>query len=275
MTDYVGGRMLKVSQLMGIYVLEPKRGYVGDPKKAPEKDLTIVGQVHQVVFDPQGLNVVGMLVRKPDVGGMIKRRDAFLALDSMTASDYGLVTTRGAESLDEAAIERLGLDWDKCILWTGVDAKTSDGKELGWVSDVEFSAKTGRVRAFFVSDGSIAKSLVGNVVIPGDMLVGYKDGFMLVQPGAAGLSLDGGLAAKAGVGYARAKQGGKEAAAKAGKAAGDAVEKGAYGLGRMIGKAKKSTKPHKKGAAKAVGKQLGRTKGMFGSFVDEFKKASE
>jgi hypothetical protein len=43
----------------------------------------------------------------------------------------------------------------------------------------------------------------------------------------------------------------------------------------MIGKAKKSTKPHKKGAAKAVGKQLGRTKGMFGSFVDEFKKASE
>ncbi len=267
--------MLKVSQLMGIYVFEPKRGFSGDLCKASNKDLTVLGQVHQVVFDPKGLGVVGMLVRKPDVGGMIKRRDAFLALDSIVANDFGLVATRGADSLDEQAIERLGLDWDACILWTGMDAKTSDGKELGWVSDVEFSPKTGRVRAFYVSDGSVAKSLVGNVVIPGDMLIGYKDGYMVVQPGAAGLSLDGGLAAKAGVGYARAKLGGKQVAAKAGKAAGDAVEKGAYGLGRMIGKAKKSVKTDKKSAAKAVGTQLGRTKGMFGSFVDEFKKASE
>ena len=267
--------MLKVSQLMGVPVLEPKRGYSGDPKKASDKDVTLVGQVHQVVFDPKGLTVVGMLVRKPDVGGMIKRRDAFAALDSLAAHERGLVTTRGADSLDEAAIERLGLNWDTCILWTGMDAKTSDDKELGWVSDVEFSPKTGLVRAFYVSDGSVAKSLVGNVVIPGDMLVGYKDGYMLVKPGAAGLSLDGGLAARAGVGYAKAKQSGKVAAAKAGKAAGDAVEKGAYGLGRMIGKAKKSTKTGSKGAAKAVGEQLGRTKGMFGSFMDEFKKASE
>ena len=44
-----------------------------------------------------------------------------------------------------------------------------------------------------------------------------------------------------------------KAAAKAGKAAGEAVDKG----------------------SKALGKQLGKTKGMFSSFMDEFKKAQE
>jgi sporulation protein YlmC with PRC-barrel domain len=138
-----------------------------------------------------------------------------------------------------------------------MDAKTSDGKELGWVGDVEFSPKTGRVKAFYVSDGSVAESLVGNVVVPVGMMRGYKDGFMIVDPEVATLALDGGLAARAGEGYARAKQGGREAAARAGKAAGTAVQKGAYGLGRMIGKTKK------------------RTSGMFGSFMDEYKKASK
>jgi hypothetical protein len=76
---------------------------------------------------------------------------------------------------------------------------------------------------------------------------------MLVAPEAAHQQLTGGVAAKAGEGYAKAKYEGKKAAAKAGKAAGEAVDKG----------------------SKALGKQLGKTKGMFSSFMDEFKKAQE
>lgn len=246
--------MLKVSQLMRVPVYQPKKK--GDP--------LLVGQIRQVVFAPAGDKVVGFLIRRPDVAGMVKRPDAFLALDSFKATDTGLVVTR-TDGLDEAAIERLGLDWDACILWTGMDAKTTDGKELGWVADVEFSPKTGRVKAFYVGDGSVAESLVGDVVIPADLLEGYRDGFMLVKPEAATLSLNGGLAARAGEGYARVKLGGKEAAAKAGKAAGEAVEKGARSMGRMIGKAKKTD----------VKKQVKRTKGMFGAFMDEYKKASK
>lgn len=257
--------MLKVSQVMGVRVYEPKHKDVEDYASLVQKDLGAVGQVHQVVFDPSGKRVAGFLVRRPDVGGMIKRRDAFLALDSFVTNDLGLVVANRTDGLDEAAIERLGLDWDKCILWRGMDARTSDGKDLGWVSDVEFDPKVGTVQNFLVSDGAIAKSLVGNVVIPKDMLIGYHDGYMVVDPAVAKTALDGGLAARAGEGYARAKQSGKKAAAKAGKTAGDAVQKGAYGLGRMIGKAKK----------KSVGEQLGRTKGMFGSFVKEYKKASK
>lgn len=249
--------MLKASQLMQVTVCEPKRENVDDPAKLDLRDLTVVGKIRQVVFAPQGDHVVGFLVRRPDIAGMIKRDDAFLALDSFVVGSSCLITTRGAQSLDDAARERLGLDWDACILWAGMDAKTTDGKELGWVDDVSFSPKTGRVESFYVGDGGVAKSLVGTVVIPGNMLRGYSGGFMLVDPAAAGLALNGGLAAKAGESYARAKHEGKEVASKAGKAAGTAVEKGAHGLGRVIGKTKK------------------RTSGMFGSFMDEFKKASK
>ena len=279
--------MLKVSELMQINVYRPKRDGESDPAKLGIRQLSLVGQVRQVVFTPKGDRAVGLLVRRPDVAGMVKRDDVFLALDALAVGDYGLVATRGNESFDAVARERLGLDWDTCLLWTGMDAKTTDGKQLGWISDVEFHPKTGQVKAFYVGDGSVAKSLVGDVVIPGEMLRGYRDGYLLVDPAAAGLALNGGLAARAGEGYARAKLGGKEAMSKAGAAAGSAVEKGAYELGRAIGKAKravvdtddetkpKASKTKKKGAAHAVGKRIGRTKGMFGAFMDEYRKASK
>ncbi len=233
--------MLKVSQLMRVNVYRD------------ERESSPVGQIRQVVFSPQGDCVEGFLIRRPDVAGMVRREDAFLARDSFVVGDAGLVATRGKESFDDAARERLSLDWDACILWTGMDAKTTDGKQLGWVSDVSFYPKSGRVHSFYVGDGSVATSLVGNVVIPAQMLRGYKDGYMLVDPEAAHLALDGGLAATAGETYARAKVGGKKAVARAGKAAEKATAKG----------------------AKSLGRQLGRTKGMFGAFVKEYKKASK
>ena len=237
---------------MRVPVLVPKKGRKGDPRKLAPADLSTVGEIHQVVFAPEGNRVVGYLVRRPDVGGMIKREDAFVALDACVANNEGLVVS-GPDGLDDDARERLGLEWDACLIWTGMDARTSDGKELGWVSDVEFYPKSGKVKSFFVGDGSIAKSLVGDMVIPADMLRGYRDGYMIVAPEAAQLQLAGGLAAKAGEGYAKAKLTGKQVA-----------QKGARGLGSMLGKAKKKGK-----------KQINGTKGMFGSFMDEYKKASK
>lgn len=261
--------MLKVSRLMRMNVYQLKRGRGGDLAELDVKSLSRIGQVRQVVFTPKGDRVVGLLARRPDAVGMIKRPDAFVALDSFAITQHGLVVTRGEDGLDQRAIDRLGLNWDSCILWRGMDAKTTDGKELGWVADVEFNANDGLVQSFYVGDGGVAESLVGDVVIPGSMLRGYQKGYMLVDPEAATLSLNGGLAAKAGEGYARAKQGGKAVASKAGKAADEAVKKGARSVGRAIGKAKKSD------PQKAVKKQLGKTKGMFGSFMDEYRKASK
>ncbi|MBR3159655.1 MAG: PRC-barrel domain-containing protein [Atopobiaceae bacterium] len=255
--------MLRVSQLMRVPVHVPKKGRKGDPRELAPADLSNVGEVHQVVFSPAGNRVVGYLVRRPDVGGMIKREDAFVALDACVAHDAGLVVT-GDAGMDDDARARLGLDWNACLIWTGMDAKTSDGKELGWVSDVEFHSKSGRVSSFYVGDGGVATSLVGNLVIPADMLLGYRDGYMIVEPEAANLQLNGGLAAKAGEGYAKAKVSGRHVAAKVGKVTEHATEQGARNLGKMLGKAKKQGK-----------KRIGQSKGMFGAFLDEYKKASK
>lgn len=240
--------MLKLSQMTGVSVYAPK----GTHGKAAST-FAHLGKVHVAVFSPEGNRVVGYLVSRPDIAGMVKREDVFVALDSLSPCDGGVRVTGGSESFDDAARARLGIDWDSCIIWAGMDAKTTNGKELGYVNDASFNTKTGMVEAFMVGDGGVAQSLVGSVQIPVSMLRGYEKGYMLVDPEAANLTLSGGVAAKAGEGYAKAKLEGKKAAAKAGKAAGEAVDKG----------------------SKALGKQLGKTKGMFSSFMDEFKKAQE
>ena len=239
--------MLKTSQMTGVAVYAPK----GSGAKSGA--FARLGKVHMTVFAQDGRRVVGFLVSRPDIAGMVKREDVFVALDSIAPCDGGVRVTKGAESYDDVARARLGIDWDACLLWSGMDAKTTDGKVLGYVNDASFNSKTGEVESFMVGDGGVAQSLVGSVLIPIDMMVGYQDGWMLVAPEAARQQLTGGVAAKAGESYARAKYEGKKAAAKAGKAAGEAVDKG----------------------SRAIGKQIGRTKGMFSSFVDEFKKAQE
>lgn len=240
--------MLKISQMTGVVVFAPK----GTRGKAANV-YTRLGKVHLAVFSPEGTRVVGFLVSRPDVAGMVKREDVFVALDALKPCDGGVRVIGGPDSFDDAARQRLGLDWDRCLIWAGMDAKTTDGKQLGYVNDASFNTKTGAVESFLVGDGGMAQQLVGSVQIPVDMLRGYEKGFMIVAPEAAHQALTGGVAAKAGEGYARAKHEGKQVAAKAGKAAGEAVDKG----------------------SRALGKQLGRTKGMFSSFMDEFKKAQE
>lgn len=240
--------MLKLSQMTGVAVYAP-RGSRGKAAGTYAR----VGKVRMTVFSPDGRRVVGFLVTRPDLAGMVKREDTFLALDAVAPCDGGVRATRGSESFDEAARDRLGLEWDSCLIWSGMDAKTTDGKVLGYVNDALFNSRTGEVDSFMVGDGGVARSLVGSVSVPAHMLRGYDQGFMLVDPAAANLVLSGGVAAKAGEGYARARQGGKRAVATAGRATGEALGKG----------------------SRALGRQLGRTKGMFSSFVDEFKKAQE
>ena len=236
-----GSQVLRVSQLRKMVVFQPKKKAEGELEELERKSMSKLGKIHQTVFSPDGTHVVGFMVRRPDIAGMVKRPDVFLALDSFAVNDLGLVISR-PDGTDDKARERLHLEWDKCLIWEGMDAKTEDGHELGWIGDVEFDAKTGLVSIFFVGDGSISESLVGNVEIPLKMLRGYSKGYMIVADEAAHLQLDGGLAAKAGEGYAKAKIQGKAAGEKIGAAAGTAVEKGAYGLGKLIGKAQRAVK---------------------------------
>lgn len=236
--------MLKVSQLVGLRVFAPKKPKTQKDGTVTER-LQRLGKVHNAVFSPDGRSVVGLLVKRPDVAGVIKRDDAFVALDSFELASDGTVTvtvTRPEDGLDDAAIRRLDLDWDACIIWSGMDAKTVEGKPLGYVSDAEFNEKTGEVSRFSSTDGGVAHALLGSFVITPDMLRGYRDGCMIVDAGGHAVALDGGLAGAAGEGYARAKAKGAEVGKKVGTAAGEAVDKGSFALGKMIGRAQRAIK---------------------------------
>ena len=98
------------------------------------------------VFSPDGKHVAGFVIKRPDVAGMVRRADAFVAWDSLTRMDEkNLLVSRPEDGLDDAALTRLDLDWDRCIMWSGMDAKTTEGKPLGYVSDAEYDERTGRV----------------------------------------------------------------------------------------------------------------------------------
>lgn len=232
--------MLRVGSLTGRRVLLHKKTTTAKDGTVTDKYQKL-GRVHAAVFTPDGKHVAGFTIKRPDVAGMVKRADAFLARDSLKVLDEKTVlVTRPEDGLDEAALRRLDLDWDRCIMWSGMDAKTTAGKPLGYVSDAEYDEGSGAVTRFFTADGGMARALIGSFVITPDMVRGYRDGFMIVEPGDKSVQLDGGLAGAAGEGYARARAGASEVGKKVGAAAGEAVDKGSFALGRVLGKAKRA-----------------------------------
>ncbi len=221
-----------------------KDGTPRDPKK--------LGKMHFPVFTPDGRSLVGFMVTPPEIAGMVKLADRFVAYDALSAYEGVLVVADVKASFDKAAAARLGFDLDRCLIWTGMDVRCVSGEKLGYCTDAAFDPKTRRVEYYVITRGATSSMLLGDVQMPAGYLKGYRDGCMVVDDAAAALEPEGGAAAKAAeasvVVGAKVKQGAK----KLDDHAAPAVEKG----------------------TRALGRQLGRTKGMFKAFKDEFKKAS-
>ena len=221
-----------------------KDGTPREPKK--------VGKIHYPVFTPEGTRVVGFMLRLPDIAGMVKQPDRFIAYDAIGVSGDVMVAKDDRAAFDNAAAKRLGINLDACLIWTGMDVRTVSGRPVGFCSDADFNPKTGNVTSFILTEGGASNALVGHREMPASMLKGYRDGAMIVSDAALDLEFSGGAAAKAGEVGAKAKVQAKKGAAIIDDAGSKALDKG----------------------SKALGKQLGKTKGMFGSFMSEYKKAA-
>ena len=234
---------MKTTNLLGVKVFIPKKPATKG-KHAGEERFSKLGKIHNVVFAPfkQGKpsQVVGVMVQKPDIAGMIKQDDAFVTLESLEIIEQGLCVKEPENNGDNAAIKRLNLDFDNCILWHGMEARTKSGKSLGYVSGAEFDQTTGMVSSFLVGDGAGSEALVGSFAIKPEWLLGYSNGVMVLSDEATDAQLTGGLAAKAGESYAAVAAKASEATAKAGKAVAEATEKGAFALGKTLAKAKRA-----------------------------------
>jgi hypothetical protein len=141
---------------------------------------------------------------------------------------------------------------------------TGDGTKVGTIDAVEYDERSGELMALEVTDGATAKALLGVTKIPRELIIGYKDGRVLAKRAASGIQTEGGLAAKAGEQTAVVANAVKVRTESAVKTAGDVTKK----AGKMADKALDS-------GSKALGKQLGRTKGMFKAFKDEYDKESK
>lgn len=282
--DFQGARIYKL-------VPEEKRLKKDGSLRALKK----LGKIHFPVFTHDGLRVVGFMVKQPDVAGMIKQPDRFVALDAVDVQDDQLVVADLKASYDAAAAARLGIDLDSCLIWTGMDVVTESGKRLGYCADATCHPRTGAVDSFMLTAGAASTALIGTIEMPASYLKRYAHGAMVVDDRAADLEFSGGAAAKAAEATVHARESAKKGAKVLDEKGAEAVDKGSRALGRRIGQTgdaikgfseeyKKAAgapaKPAKKpaqssgSAARAVGKQLGKTSGMFSGFVSEFKKAS-
>lgn len=235
-----GSAMLTTKEVRGVRVCRPHKPGKEYTKDGLPRHRRKIGKIYKTVFSPDGLKVVGFIVRRPDLLWMFKRPERFLALDAIEIQDGLIAPVKGMDSWDDRAVKRLDVDYDTCIIWEGMDVKTTNGRELGRVDEISFDERTGELNSLFLDDGGTARAIVGSVEIPVELMVGYKKGVLIVKPEASELLPTGGLAAKAGEATAKIGVGAKEGAKKAGQAAGKAVDKGSYGLGKLIGRAKRS-----------------------------------
>lgn len=199
-----------------------------------------IGKVSKTVFSPDGMKVVGFIVRRPDLLWMIKRADKFLALDAMDVQDGVIVATMGSKSWDDEARKRLDLDWDRCIIWEGMEVKTTTGVEIGRVDELSFDERTGDLNSLFLDDGATSRALLGSIEIPSELMVGYKKGILIVKPEARDLLPAGGLAAKAGEASAVVTAKTAQTQKAATEATAKAIEAGTVGVGKGVGRIKKS-----------------------------------
>ena len=231
-------------------ILSASRFIVSLPKtSAPKRKL---GKIHFPVFTPGGTRVVGFMVRQSDIAGMIERPDRFVALDAIGVYEGAVAVDDVRGTYDAAAAKRLDINLDDCIIWVGMDVRTESGDVVGYCSDVEFKPRSGIVQTFYVTASAASSMLVGDTQVPPTMLRGYENGAMIVSDEVKALGYSGGAAAKA---------------AEASVVVGDKVKKGAKVLDD------KGSVAVDKGS-RALGKQLGKTRGMFKAYKDEYQKAS-
>ena len=229
---------------------ENKRTQKDGTPRQPRK----LGKIHYPVFSPEGTRVVGFMVRQPDIAGMIKQPDRFVARDCLKIYEgVPCVADEGGKAAyDDAAAKRLGVDLDTCLIWTGMDVLTESGKRVGYCANVAFDGKTGAVQHFELTEGGASNALVGHREMPVADLKGYRDGAMIVANDVLDIGFSGGAAA---------------VAAEASVKVTASVKKGAAALDEHGSKAVAK-------GSRALGKQLGKTKGMFGNFMSEYKKAA-
>ncbi len=255
-----------------------------------------LGNVRQVVLHPSKAQVIGLMVKQPDLAMAVKLPAVFVAFDVLQPWEKGwLINPEEPQATDRKACKRLGVDLDLAIIWEGLPCETTTGKSLGLVEAVDFDEESLRVVQIRVAEGGVDRALNGERVVPREMVRGFQAtsaeearrvidadgepiaGAIVVAPAAAALPGEGGAAEAAGRHLAETGQALGEVTDAVGAAAAEGANVVAKATGQTIAATGKVASQAGKAAttkgAKAVGKQLGRATNMFGNFKKAYNEA--
>lgn len=276
--------------------LSRKKVFMHRPRKNDPDNVKKAGRIHAFVFHPNKPQLVGFLVKRPDIALMFHRNDMFVAFDGLEEVDGALVVkdaegTQGKQA-EKSLAKSDGVKLDDCIIWVGLPVITETGEVLGLVDSVEFDALTGKVILVETTQGATANTLLGRRRIPASMLRGFKHGqgvrlrdasgeeddeeslgALMVAAEAAAIEAEGGVAEKAGEATAiaadKAKRAGKKVAEKATEVTKEVTKKAVP----HAKEASKSVGAAVQKGAFATGRQIARTEGMFSNFKKELQRA--
>lgn len=265
-----------------------------------------IGKIRHLVFHPKERRVVGFIVKRPDLLLMFHRADQFVALDSYEMVDGRVCVSSDSAAVDKAACKRLGIDWDRCLLWSGMPIVTESGREVGLVGTVSFNPVTGAVTSVTADRGATSKALLGTVEIPVESIKGFRFGIgslvtevghegetvgeederrgaILVSDDVLGIAAEGGIAEKAGAAVGKVRVSASGAVEKGTQALNDQIDKtegmftnfkDEYRKARHEGEEDAEPK-ERRAIADVVDDQVDKTQGMFAAFKDEYDKASK
>ena len=247
-----------------------------------KKSTKRIGKVRYCVFHPTEPRCVGFIVKRPDLLWMFRRKDKFVAIDGYDFEDGRIVIHDDSEACDKGACKHLGINYDECVLWVGMPVMTQNGTSFGVVGSVSFNPITGKVASLETSSGATSNALLGKRTIPVAHIKGFKRGIgtALALQGSAGAELDEGQEAELGAILVDDEAAEIDAegglAEKAGKATAVAKNKAQNTVDKVkptVNKATKATGRAINKGAYATGKQIGKAKGMFSAFKEEYNKA--
>lgn len=211
-----------------------------------------VGSVSDLVFHPTEPRVVGMVVSRPDILFLIRRKDRLVALDRTRVLEDRVVVN-GTKAWGKSAAKRLGFSWDKAVIWLGMPVATKSGKSLGYVRDGVFDPADGSINGIGLTSGIAADITLGTKDLPATLIIGFDGANVLVSNKVAELEAEGSAAAAAGRGAAIAQDQATKAAVATTKAAKTAA---AYGKSAVKVAARSQTTKKTLGFLKSMKDQI-------------------
>jgi uncharacterized protein YrrD len=262
-----------------------KQAYLTTDETDEELTVKKIGRVHHFVFDKKVC--IGVLIKRPDVAMMFRRKDIFASLSSLTFQSGTVILDADYEDKANEFLKKKKINLAHTFVYDGMTVNCENGKELGTVDSITCNS-SGKIEELKISDGAMSDALLGVRNVPGEYVIGVKAGtgtarlvstegdgeedfgVLVVNDDAGEVTFAGGASEKLAAGSVVAKKKAGEYAGKLKEKATPALEKGKE---KAIDLGKKGAQKGKEKATEKAKRDLESTKKGFIGFKDEFKKA--